>query len=68
MVPLLPIGTLVKDTRLELALVEEVVFPGIVVVVVDDDNDEDDDNDDDDDEDDEDEGADEDDKFPFELG
>lgn len=63
MVPLLPIGTLVKDTRLELALVEEVVFPGIVVVVVDDDNDEDDDNDDD-----EDEGADEDDKFPFELG
>lgn len=53
-VPLLPIGTLVKDTRLELALVEEVMFPGIVVVVDDDDDDDD--------------GDDDDDKFPFELG
>lgn len=42
-----------KDTRLGPALVEEVMFPGIVVVVVvDDDDDDDDDND----------------KFPFELG
>lgn len=41
-----------KDTRLEPALVEEVMFPGIVVVVVVDDDDDDDDND----------------KFPFELG
>lgn len=42
-----------KDTRLELALVEEVMFPGIVVVVDDDDGDD---------------GDDDDDKFPFELG
>lgn len=44
-----------KDTRLELALVEEVMFPGIVVVVDDDDDDDDD-------------GDDDDDKFPFVLG